>query len=216
MGNVAQTLRQTSDQLREQNKGAAVHEYIASATDQVERFSNYVRSANVSQMVNQVEQFARRQPGLFLGGAFVLGLLRARFLKSSGQASSAYSGPDAARREPRSAWQLPGDACPCAELRGRARVRNDGGEFAHAYRAYCARGGFVMPDGKEERSLGELFSELAGETATLVRKEVQLAKVELGQKAAQVGKEVAFIGLGGAVAYAGFLAVLAAVILLVG
>ena len=73
-----------------------------------------------------------------------------------------------------------------------------------------------MPDGKEERSLGELFSELAGETATLVRKEVQLAKVELGQKAAQVGKEVAFIGLGGAVAYAGFLAVLAAVILLVG
>ena len=73
-----------------------------------------------------------------------------------------------------------------------------------------------MPDGKEERSLGELFSELAGETSTLVRQEMQLAKVELGQKAAQAGREAAFIGLGGAVAHAGFLAVLAAVILLVG
>jgi hypothetical protein len=93
LGSLVQALRQTSQQLREQNQGAAVDEYLTSATDQVERFSNYVRSANVSQMVNQVEQFARRQPRLFLGGAFVLGLLGARFLKSSGQASSSYSGP---------------------------------------------------------------------------------------------------------------------------
>ena len=73
-----------------------------------------------------------------------------------------------------------------------------------------------MADRKEERSIGELFSELASETTTLVRQEVQLAKIELAQKAAQVGKEVGFIGLGGAVAYGGFLAVLAAVILLIG
>lgn len=92
LGNVAQTLRQTSDQLREQNKGAAVHEYIASAADQVDRLSEFLRSTNVNQMVNQVEQFARRQPALFLGGAFVIGLIGARFLKSSGQANSAQSG----------------------------------------------------------------------------------------------------------------------------
>jgi hypothetical protein len=93
LGSLVQALRQTSQQLREQNQGAAVDEYLTSATDQVERFSNYVRSANVSQMVNQVEQFARREPGLFLGGAFVLGLLGARFLKSSGRTNSAYAGP---------------------------------------------------------------------------------------------------------------------------
>jgi hypothetical protein len=92
LGSVAQALRQTGDQLREQNKGAAVHEYISSAADQVERLSGYLRSTNVNQMVNQVEQFARRQPALFLGGAFVLGLIGARFLKSSSQASSAQSG----------------------------------------------------------------------------------------------------------------------------
>jgi uncharacterized membrane protein YqjE len=71
-----------------------------------------------------------------------------------------------------------------------------------------------MADPKEELSIGELFSRLATETTTLVRQEVQLAKVELGQKASQVGKQVGLIGLGGAVAYAGFLAVIAAVILL--
>ena len=73
-----------------------------------------------------------------------------------------------------------------------------------------------MADRLEERSIGELFSELASQTTTLVRQEVQLAKIEMGQKASQVGKEVGFIGLGGAVGYAGFLAVLAALILIIG
>jgi hypothetical protein len=36
-------------------------------------------------MVRNVEDFARRQPALFIGGAFMLGLLGARFLKSSAQ-----------------------------------------------------------------------------------------------------------------------------------
>lgn len=66
---------------------------------------------------------------------------------------------------------------------------------------------------KEERSLGDLFSELAGETSTLVRQEVALAQVELTQKATAVGKNVGFLVVGGAVAYAALLAVLAAVII---
>ena len=36
---------------------------------------------------------------------------------------------------------------------------------------------------KEERSLGELFSELASETGTLVRQEVALAQAEMTKKA---------------------------------
>jgi uncharacterized membrane protein len=66
---------------------------------------------------------------------------------------------------------------------------------------------------KEERSLGDLFSELAGETSTLVRQEVALAQVELTQKATMVGKNVGFLVVGGAVGYAALLAVLAAVII---
>jgi hypothetical protein len=71
-------------------------------------------------------------------------------------------------------------------------------------------------DGKDDRSLGELFSELAQDTSTLVRKEVQLAKTEMSQKASRVGKDVGFLAAGGAVAYAGLLAIISGIIVLVG
>ncbi|HEX8737235.1 MAG TPA: phage holin family protein [Pyrinomonadaceae bacterium] len=66
---------------------------------------------------------------------------------------------------------------------------------------------------KEERSLGDLFSELAAETSTLVRQEVALAQTELTQKATKVGKNVGFLLVGGAVGYAALLAIIAAVII---
>lgn len=69
---------------------------------------------------------------------------------------------------------------------------------------------------RDERSLGELFAELAQETSTLVRQEVALAKTEMTQKATQVGRDVGVIGMGGAIAYAGLLAIVGALILLLG
>jgi len=69
-----------------------------------------------------------------------------------------------------------------------------------------------MQDTKDDRSLGELFAELTREMGTLVRAEVELARVELTQKATRVGKDIGFLAAGAAVAYAGLLAILAAVI----
>jgi hypothetical protein len=62
-------------------------------------------------------------------------------------------------------------------------------------------------------SLGELFSTLTRDTTTLIRQEVALAKAELSQKAAHVGKDIGFLAAGGAVVYAGFLALVAALII---
>ncbi len=70
-----------------------------------------------------------------------------------------------------------------------------------------------MQTGKDERSLGELFGDLAGQTGALVREEVALAKAELTQSATRAGKDIGVVVIGGAVAYAGLLALLAAVIL---
>ncbi len=70
-----------------------------------------------------------------------------------------------------------------------------------------------MQTSRDDRSLGELFKDLSHETSTLVRQEVALAKTELTQTATEVGKDVAFLAVGGAVAYAGLLAILAAIIL---
>ena len=67
---------------------------------------------------------------------------------------------------------------------------------------------------KDERTLGELFAELSRETATLVRKEVELARVEMTDKATRAGKHVAYIAVGGAVAYAGVLVLAAALVIL--
>jgi hypothetical protein len=67
---------------------------------------------------------------------------------------------------------------------------------------------------KEERSLGDLFSELATETSTLVRQEVALAQVEITKKATVAGTQVGFLVVGGAVGYAALLVILAAVVLI--
>jgi len=67
---------------------------------------------------------------------------------------------------------------------------------------------------RDDRSLGELFADLSRETTTLVRQEVDLAKTEMTQKASRVLKNIGFLAIGGAVAYAGFLAIIAAVIIL--
>jgi Putative Actinobacterial Holin-X, holin superfamily III len=69
---------------------------------------------------------------------------------------------------------------------------------------------------KEERSLGDLFSQLTHDLSTLLRQEVMLAKTELSQKASKAGKDVGFLAVGGALAYAGFLVILAGVVLALG
>lgn len=62
----------------------------------------------------------------------------------------------------------------------------------------------------DERSLGELFTELSRETGTLIRKEVELATTEMTAKARVAGGHVGMVAAGGALAHAGLLVILAA------
>src|SRR5690606_20210610 len=62
---------------------ADVGQYMRQMADQVDRFAGYLESRDVGEVMDQVEDFARRQPAAFIGGAFTLGLIGARFLKSS-------------------------------------------------------------------------------------------------------------------------------------
>ena len=66
----------------------------------------------------------------------------------------------------------------------------------------------------ENKPLGDLFGDLASEMSNLVRQEVALARVELSQKARHIGKNVGYLVVGGAVAYAAALAIIAAIIML--
>jgi len=71
-----------------------------------------------------------------------------------------------------------------------------------------------LQNSNDNRSLGELLSELVREITTLVRQEATLAKTEISQKIARIGKHVGLVAAGGTVAYAGILAILAAIIIL--
>jgi hypothetical protein len=84
---VATSIRQMGDTLRQSDQQAGVVAVTAQYGDtlahQVEYLSDYLERKDVGEIARDVGQFARRNPSLFIGGAFVLGLLGARFLKSS-------------------------------------------------------------------------------------------------------------------------------------
>jgi hypothetical protein len=87
LGTVASAVRQTTEHLRAEQHDT-VAQYVERAADQIDRFSQRLKEKDVSELLNDAQQLARRQPALFVGGAFALGLIGARFLKSSSPAPS--------------------------------------------------------------------------------------------------------------------------------
>jgi hypothetical protein len=80
LSGVAQSLRSSGRQFEGQE---AISQLVTRAADRVESFANHLRNRDVPELLGEVEDFARRQPAAFLGGAFAVGLIGARFLKSS-------------------------------------------------------------------------------------------------------------------------------------
>jgi hypothetical protein len=58
-------------------------QYIRQASEQIQSVADVVRERDMRELVGEVENFARRQPTLFFGGAMILGFAALRFLKSS-------------------------------------------------------------------------------------------------------------------------------------
>ena len=69
-----------------------------------------------------------------------------------------------------------------------------------------------MPPGPDDRSLGDLFAELSRETGVLIRKEMELATTELSGKLKVAGMQAGIVAAGGALAHAGLLVLLAAIV----
>ena len=86
---IAGAVKDTGEQLRahDPNNMGQVADVAASTAETVRNVSSKLRDATVDDIMRDTEQFARRQPGLFIGGVFVLGFMLARFLKSTGGAA---------------------------------------------------------------------------------------------------------------------------------
>jgi len=75
-------LRGAGEQLRALDR-PTVAQYVDQTSDRVEQWSETLRTQDIGQLGETVEQFARRRPGLFAGGALALGYLASRFFLSS-------------------------------------------------------------------------------------------------------------------------------------
>ena len=99
---VADMLRRTADTLERENNATAAH-YAGRVAAQIDRFSTAVREREIGEMVASTEDFARRQPALFIAGAvaagFVIGRLLARPTRRDFPAGEAYRGDYRASEE---------------------------------------------------------------------------------------------------------------------
>ena len=77
---VADAVRMSGDRLQEQNPSIA--ELSDTVAERIERIATHIDTEDLGQLVSDAERLARRQPVLFLGGTFALGVLAARFFKS--------------------------------------------------------------------------------------------------------------------------------------
>ncbi len=105
----SEALRRAAEKL-EAKSDTNLAEYASSAADQIDRLGQRIEERSVGELVDDVEEIARRRPEVFFGGMFVAGLASARFLKAS--------------RRRREAQRPPGQPAPAAyrspEPRGKA------------------------------------------------------------------------------------------------
>lgn len=97
---VAGVIREAGEKLGE-DEGGLLTDYASQAADQVERLSSYVRSRNIGELIQDAHDFARKEPAMFLGGSFALGLFAARFLKSSAHGATPHETKVADRAKPK-------------------------------------------------------------------------------------------------------------------
>jgi hypothetical protein len=82
IGTVARAFRRTTQELREQ-RNDTLAQYIDGAAEKLEQLSSSLKNREVGDLFRDVQEVARRQPVVFVGSAFAIGLLGARFFKSS-------------------------------------------------------------------------------------------------------------------------------------
>jgi len=87
LSSVAESVRSMGDNLNQSPEKNPLADYTAqyanTAAQKLEQFAGYFERKDVKDMARDIEGFARRNPALFLGGAFALGILAGRFIKST-------------------------------------------------------------------------------------------------------------------------------------
>jgi hypothetical protein len=91
-GDVVRAVRQTAEQLRQPSP--AVADYVDRAANRLDEWVTALRDRDAGELLDDVRNFARERPAVVIGGGFALGLLAARFLKSSGDRDARFRDDD--------------------------------------------------------------------------------------------------------------------------
>jgi ElaB/YqjD/DUF883 family membrane-anchored ribosome-binding protein len=132
---VAEAVRRSSDELRDEQPQIA--SLATQAAERVDMVSDYIRDHNVRDFVRTAEDFARREPLIFVGSAFALGFLASRFIKASSPSRDVTGG--------NGDWRYSGGS---SEYSGYGGYGSYGGEFR------ASAGSLQAGSYQRDRSLG--------------------------------------------------------------
>lgn len=84
ISSIGRALRDTGDKLRDEGEhGAQASRLTEMLADRADRVSHYLEEHDANELFDEVENIARRNPALFLGGCVAVGFVLGRFLKAS-------------------------------------------------------------------------------------------------------------------------------------
>ena len=178
VGSMAQDARSVADELRNQGKDQPA-KLAEQAADRAQTLGNYLERSDGDTILRDLEDFGRRQPWVVIAGGVALGFAASRFLKAS-----------STRRAETPRLATPSTSSNGYSLGepGRHRNRHAAGARHLPDRPLIAGMSTHAEQDPRERGLGELVKELASQTSTLVRQEIQLAQAEVTQKGKLAGK----------------------------
>jgi ElaB/YqjD/DUF883 family membrane-anchored ribosome-binding protein len=150
---VAQSLRDTGSSVRDQQPQIATISDVAA--QRIEGFSTYLRQHDLTDLIGETESFARREPVMFLGAAFAVGFVAARFLKTSApqsgyQSTTSYRPPQSSGTGYGSAWSSQSVSSPV----GASRMGDDYSSSPLSGNSYAGAGSGYNTSGVGDYGMG--------------------------------------------------------------
>lgn len=87
LDSLTQVIRQTADNLSDSGQ-PQIGNVVSSLTTKLEDLTSYLRGRDIDEIAGEIQTYARQNPQVVVGGAFLLGIALARFMKASARNSN--------------------------------------------------------------------------------------------------------------------------------
>ncbi len=162
-GEIARTAQGLEAAAEEMEGSPLQQDLLREAADGLKQIAHAVEGKSIGTMAGELSEFGRQNPVAYLGGAALVGFALARFARAS----------------------TPERIPPCSRLdRAFGSIGRPEADSALSCRRPNSPEGQIMAD-PQERSTPALMADLLDQVTQLLRKEVQLFRAEMSDKATQ-------------------------------